>query len=528
MSEWKRDPYLGKEFLGRFRLESIVARGGMGAIYRARQLGMDRIVAVKIVQTQHKGDEEITARFRREMKATAAIEHPNTVRVYEFGVAEGGELFLVMELLEGQTLAELVESEGPLPADRAARIAAQIASALAAAHGEKIVHRDLKPENILIVDRYDQKDMVKVVDFGLARFVKDDPVGSVTQHDLRVGTPACMAPEYITTGKAGPSADLYALGVVLFAMVTGRLPFNGHPYDVMRAHVTQPAPSPSSWAPAPLPRYLEELILELLEKKPEKRPATAEDAKNRLDNPGDMTLVAVAGAAERPAPANAGLTTAANLDPRSAPTSERPAASEALTTELRAPGAGLTTMPPETEPLVQPAPRGSGPSASLLPMLVGILVGIGFLLSVGSVILLQLGIGIGDTPEAPLPVPPTPAPTLAGASQRPQIGLLPFSASSGDETLTTWTTTLDAAVSAALKADQRVALVNLDNPQETGNVMAVARGSVRRSGDHMRLIVTLEDPRDGAALWTRTWEGVDLDATATATEVGAAIVENSR
>jgi eukaryotic-like serine/threonine-protein kinase len=268
------DSFVGRLLAGRYELHEELAKGGMGAIYKALQRGLGRWVAVKLLLDSLGQDDEVARRFYREMQATARIEHPNTVRIYDFGHSEQGDLFLVMELLKGKTLEDVLIDEGPLSPARTTRIGAQIASALCAAHREGVIHRDLKPENILLCQGYGQRDVVKVLDFGLARLVDAHP-GDRTQVGQRVGTPLYMAPETVQREVADERSDLYALGVLLYEMVVGRPPFTGSPGKVMHQHVNVEAPSAAAESPAHCPAWLDTLIASLLRKDPDARPQEA-------------------------------------------------------------------------------------------------------------------------------------------------------------------------------------------------------------------------------------------------------------
>jgi serine/threonine-protein kinase len=262
---------VGRLLDGRYELRELIATGAMGAVYRAHQRGMGRWVALKVLHEDLDAEDAVVKRFYREMQATARIEHPNTVRIYDFGHAEDGALFLVMELLTGRTLADVMVDEGPLTAARTARIGAQIAGALAAARREGVVHRDLKPENIFLSAEYGPSDWVKVFDFGLAQLEGTHPVDK-TEGGARVGTPLYMAPEYIQNRVADYHADLYALGVLLYEMVVGKPPFTGNPQEVMDKHVRQPPPRAADNASQYCPIWMDKLIARLLRKDPAGRP----------------------------------------------------------------------------------------------------------------------------------------------------------------------------------------------------------------------------------------------------------------
>ncbi len=258
----------------------------MGFVYRAHQIDLDRKVAVKMLHNELTENAEVKARFNREMRATTRIEHPNSVRVYEYG-EHNGRLYLVMELCEGRSLDDLIQKEAPLPPVRTAVIAMQIAQALAAAHQEKIIHRDLKPENVMLVDRYGQQDVVKVLDFGLARIGEDDgdttDAGRLTQAGVRVGTPTYMAPEYVQVFTFDARSDLYALGVIMYEMCTGHAPYTGRPFEILEKAVTAVPEAPSKRNPDTAPPWLERCVLQLMAKKPEDRVQTANEVFAMLD-----------------------------------------------------------------------------------------------------------------------------------------------------------------------------------------------------------------------------------------------------
>lgn len=280
-----RDNLIGKLFAGRFQIDGIIGRGGMGSVYRARQMPVGRAVALKVLAGDVPLDSEIAKRFIREMKLTSRIEHPNTVQVFDFGQSDSGELYLAMELLEGRTLTKLIAS-GELDPRRIVNIGAQIAAALAAAHTESIVHRDLKPDNIIVLDRYEKKDWVKVLDFGIAKFHGgDEEASSLTGTGVLVGTPKFMSPEQASPGvKLDHRSDLYSLGAVLYTMCARKVPFAGKSaFEILEQHLEK-APEPlSKVVPGKIPAELERLILDLLEKNPAKRPQSAQEVIERLE-----------------------------------------------------------------------------------------------------------------------------------------------------------------------------------------------------------------------------------------------------
>ena len=266
------DPFVGQTLAGRYLVEEAIGSGGMSTVYRARHTMVDRPVAVKIMSGSLAKDAGPRERFRREAKNAAALAHPNIIEIYDYGQTEDeAALFLVMELLQGAPLSQLIE-QGTVPPPTVALLGLQIAQGLARAHDFDVIHRDLKPENVFVSDTGRGRVTVKLLDFGIARSMHDS---RLTNQGELFGTPQYMAPERITSIDAGPSADLYALGVILFEMLTGQLPFHAEQLTGYFIHHLQtPPPRPSDLVPQ-CPRRMEELILALMAKSPEERPVDA-------------------------------------------------------------------------------------------------------------------------------------------------------------------------------------------------------------------------------------------------------------
>ncbi len=272
------DPRIGTLLAGRYLLESKIGEGGMAVVYRARQQLVDRPVAVKVMNEHLVADRALKERFRREAKNAAAIAHPNIVEISDYGETENGTPYLVMELLEGRSLDALIE-RGPMPIAQVANLGAQIARGLARAHDFHVIHRDLKPENIFISMDAAGHQTAKILDFGIARSLHDQRLTSAGQI---FGTPQYMAPERVTSIDAGPSADLYSLGVILFEMLTGRLPFEAHDIaGFIVAHMHQVPPLASTLVPN-VPRRLDQLVASLMAKRPEERPIDAHHVEREL------------------------------------------------------------------------------------------------------------------------------------------------------------------------------------------------------------------------------------------------------
>ncbi len=262
-----KDPLLGKVVAGRYRLESRLGEGGMGLVYRARHVLIDRIVAIKLIRPDLRAETHLRAWMLREAKAANRVDHAHIIDIYDIGETEEGELYLVMEYLLGTPLsAEL--SNGPMPIARSVDVIEQMCAALARAHDLGVVHRDLKSDNILLTERGGRKDFVKILDFGLAALKRDArlaPKGAV------FGTPEYMAPEQTRGEDASPSSDLYALGVLLYEMLTGQLPFRSSDRDALLKMQQFELPvKPREIRPDVNPRA-EEIALRLLEKNAQNR-----------------------------------------------------------------------------------------------------------------------------------------------------------------------------------------------------------------------------------------------------------------
>src|SRR3954470_2531294 len=277
-----KDSRIGSIVNGRYLLEAAVGEGGMATVYAARHRLVERPCAVKIMNAALAKNEVIRERFRREAKAAQKLAHPNIIEIFDQGELPDGSLFLVMELLEGETLADLL-FRGRIPLERALPIAIQIARALARAHDLEVIHRDLKPENVFLARGPNGTDQVKLLDFGIARSMQDS---RLTGAGEVFGTPQYMAPERITSIEAGPARDLYSLGVIIYEMVTGTFPFDAT--DVTSyfiKHLKEAPVSPKKYD-ASIPTDLERLLMECLAKDAKDRPVDAHRVQ------GDLMLIA--------------------------------------------------------------------------------------------------------------------------------------------------------------------------------------------------------------------------------------------
>jgi serine/threonine-protein kinase len=275
------DP-LVERTLGDYRIVGTIGDGGMARVYRAVHVKNGAPRALKVLFGQYAADPVVAERFRREVQAAMMIRHENVVAVEGQGEIPPGVAFMVMELIEGETLADTLARESVLTPKRAGDIAAQIASGLVAAHTQGFIHRDLKPKNVMLAAGGPQRDHVKLVDFGLVGMV-GTPLGEVTQltaTGLLIGTPAYMSPEQILGAKVSPLADLYSLGVILYEMLTGRVPFEGARTSLLTQHLTQEPPT------LPPSEGLEQLTMRLLEKDPADRPTSALEVVESLEHLG--------------------------------------------------------------------------------------------------------------------------------------------------------------------------------------------------------------------------------------------------
>jgi tRNA A-37 threonylcarbamoyl transferase component Bud32 len=387
------DPLVGRVLAGKLRLDAVLGEGAMGKVYRAQHLTLDKTVAIKVMHAQQGADPSRAARFKAEARAASRIEHPNTVQILDFG--EDGEdrlLYLAMELLAGRDLQAVANEVQVFDVPRTVRIMVQVLSALGAAHDRGVIHRDMKPGNIMLVERDGLDgpiaDFVKVCDFGLAKIHNLDGTpyeatsGPLTQQGAVFGTPAYMSPEQARGAPLDTRSDLYACGVILFKMITGRTPFAAEtPWGVLMGHIHQPPPPPRSLR-ADVDAELERITLRAMEKDPDARYPHARDMRADLmaalesfaaSAPGGTgglalrglsavmpdSLAALRAAAPTTPAAPGGLAFADTVVPRVEPTAALSAPAPALP---------LGSLAPPTTPAVDaslPPTRRSSPVALL-------------------------------------------------------------------------------------------------------------------------------------------------------------------
>ncbi len=275
----------GTVIADRYRIETVLGIGGFGAVYKCIQLNMNQAVAVKVLKMEHITSEEHVRRFEREARAASKLRHPNTISIFDFGTHEDGALYLAMEYLEGEALADRLDG-GPMPAPELVHIMSQVCHSLTEAHNSGLVHRDLKPENIMLMSVAGDPNFVKVLDFGIAKVDDEHSAHEerLTEMGMIMGTPQYMSPEQAYGYKLDPRSDIYALGVLMYEALTGRVPFEGDkPMEILLKHINDPPARPTLVdAQLKLPLALERALLQCLEKQQDDRPQTTKELADLL------------------------------------------------------------------------------------------------------------------------------------------------------------------------------------------------------------------------------------------------------
>jgi serine/threonine-protein kinase len=287
---------VGRTIQGKYRIDEPLGRGAMGVVYKAKQVALGKTIAIKVVNPAHGGDKTFAARLKREAKTASLLDHPNLLRVVDFGQEPDGLLFIAMEFVDGKDLLRVMRDDWPLSPRRIVHIVSQVLAALASAHETGVLHRDLKPENIMVTRGKDEDgrstDFVKVCDFGIAKVFERTSeertetnvttTGTLTAHGVLVGTPEYMSPELVKSEPLDGRSDLYSVGVLLYLMLTGRLPFTApNAVKLVMKHVEEPPPAPSSIFPK-VHKGLEAVCLKALEKSPDARYANAREMRAAL------------------------------------------------------------------------------------------------------------------------------------------------------------------------------------------------------------------------------------------------------
>ncbi len=282
-----QESLVGTTLSERYEVMSVIGEGGMGVVYKARHLIMGRMVAIKTLHSHLVSNQKTTQRFKREATLAQELDHPNIVSVFDFGVTPKGQPYLVLSYLEGIGLDEILKRDGALSTERALRIFSQVADGLGHAHAKGIVHRDLKPSNIMLVNSAGESDLVKIVDFGIAKALPEsglDPV-YLTQIGETFGSPLYMSPEQCMGSQLDARSDIYTLGCVMYESLTGRVPIRGaNTVETMTKHVSQPPlPFKSVRPDIAVPAELERVVFKALRKEPEKRYQSLFELKKDLD-----------------------------------------------------------------------------------------------------------------------------------------------------------------------------------------------------------------------------------------------------
>jgi tRNA A-37 threonylcarbamoyl transferase component Bud32 len=355
---------------GKYEIQEKIGTGGMASVYRAQHLAFNEVVAMKVVSQKLMEDEGFLKRFKTEAVVTRKLEHPNAVRVEDFDTLEDGRPFMAMEYVKGRSLRHILVDKKVLPPERAVNIARQASAALAAAHKLGITHRDIKPDNILLVENPDGSDTVKVLDFGIAKIREGSPGFGAgytpTQTGLVVGTPQYLSPEQ-AMGKHGSEvdgrADLYSIGVVLYEMLTGQLPFHSDTTIGLLMHHIHTVPTPAHYLKPDLniPPAISLVLMKILEKDPSKRFQTADELVTALSAPQNWAATAVMGSGSFEGPVVASAPARA---PEPAPTTPTPvpAAVPAPAASSAVSAAVATPLPAEI-----PAPEPAKVQTHVLP-----------------------------------------------------------------------------------------------------------------------------------------------------------------
>lgn len=275
------DPLLGRVVAGRYRIRRRIGRGGMGVVYEVEHIAIGKLLAMKLLSGELAQEQHVIARFEREARAASRLQHPNTVQVFDYGSSDG-LTFLVMELVRGEPLSAVIRREGPLSSERVTKIAIQICHSLAEAHERGIVHRDIKPDNIMLSRAEDGSDVVKVLDFGLAK-LRESESANVISRGMILGTPHYMSPEQVLGSAVDGQADIYGVGALMYVALTGQHIFSGTPIEVLRASLTMPALDPVRRFPKlDIDPGLNAIVASTLRKDPQLRPRGAEGLRAAL------------------------------------------------------------------------------------------------------------------------------------------------------------------------------------------------------------------------------------------------------
>jgi len=373
------DDLIGQTLASKYRIEELINEGGMGAVYRGTHVLMDKVVAIKVLHPSLAADDKIVARFSREAKAASRISHPHALNVTDFGEDENGIVFLVMEYLKGETLKEVIHKDGPMPIERAVEIIRQVCGALEAAHAEGVVHRDLKSDNIMLLDMGDG-DWAKVLDFGIAKItekVGQDP--ALTAPNLIIGTPQYMSPEQCSqAANIDSRSDIYSLGVIIYEMLVGHVPFTGEsPTAIMMKHLQEPPPSVLEER-KDLPAAVGRVVMQAMAKRPEYRYQTVSELSEGLALAAEGKGQTVADTAQEGTPERSThrivVPTGSNEAPRTTSSEENDEVTVVRPRETAAAAVAAQEEPEIFSDVVPPPATSFNPWRIMIPALVGLVL----------------------------------------------------------------------------------------------------------------------------------------------------------
>ncbi len=364
LAELDEDPLIGTVLDKRYQIEECIGEGGMGRVYRAKHVRMSRMYAIKILFGDHAGNTRMRSRFAREAEAVSRLNHTNVISVVDFGETEEGLLYLVMDLADGCSLADIVHEEAPLDPQRCFAIMHQMLKGLAHAHGNSLVHRDFKCENVIMVTE-EGKEVPKIVDFGICMIVEDHPSSTMlTSSGMIMGTPAVMAPEQASGDTVDSRTDLFSLGIVGYQMLSGQLPFDGTPMEMARKNLYDTIPTIYERSGIVVSPQIQAIISKLTEKRPENRYQTANEVI------ADIAALSFQQSPAIPTPPTPhtppGSFPQSSVQPRNILSSTTPASLPGITPH--APALQQTPPPQQTPAPFTPAPSSSTEAVRPLPL----------------------------------------------------------------------------------------------------------------------------------------------------------------
>ncbi|TMA27725.1 MAG: serine/threonine protein kinase [Deltaproteobacteria bacterium] len=491
------DPLLGRTINDRYTIVEQIGHGGMGRVYKALQAPLDRVVALKVLGAGHDRDPNFYKRFFLEASVTAKLTHPNTITLYDYGRTQDGVFYIAMEYLAGRTLSQAMAQDGPLSQERVIHIAQQICRSLREAHALRIIHRDLKPANVILLQQHDDHDFVKVLDFGLVKFFHgENPEGDITNAGTFMGSPHYIAPEQARNQSPDQRCDIYSLGVLLYHMLAGRVPFTADaPVDIILKHLHEP-PQPLREARPDLDiaADLDAVVLQCLAKARQDRYQSMDELLKQLKR----VRTQISGISAPPSTPPHPMDTQPLQRPLGEVPQTPPTPQPGLSTPSEPMRAHVPVPPPPPPDAyeVTPPPRRPGRVLEKRALWIGGAAGV----------LVLAGISLSlRTKPAPAPLPAPPPPTLAAttpvALPPQEAPPAPQQAAEEETTLVTVTSTPSAAE--LLDADNRLlgtTPFDLRVPRSKPVVLTLRHDGFKpltlkktAEGDRMPLSVTLKE-----------------------------------